>query len=399
MNPRFTLQAILGCLTATLLVGIFTLTVIALRSRLTGEIRQTIINRDTATLLPVALRQLAQRESDPEKSGPLLAAVLESAQQENILAVAVYDAEGKTLHFAPDSLLFPELPINDYLRLLRFASISRYHPEFLLSRYFSGTGNAKFRPTTPVLEVMLPLQGRVKERILGFAHYYIDARALASELAITERRINRQTSATLGIGGALIILVMAGAYFGLSRSHKIIALNNAQLLRTNFELTLSAKASALGQITSHLIHDLQGSVGSLRSVISNLKPDASTAADWATAASYIERMQTMIQEAVALLGDSASHTAYELTGYELAAIIRQRNEAAAAQKGVLFSVQGGFDHGIDSHRGGLLCLIANNLIQNALEATERGSSVIVHFHHQDGTAILRVIVSVRPGTA
>ena len=40
-------------------------------------------------------------------------------------------------------------------------------------------------------------------------------------------------------------------------------------MHANFELTLAAKASAIGQITSHLIHGLQGSVEGLRAIVAS----------------------------------------------------------------------------------------------------------------------------------
>ena len=130
-------------LTGALLVAIFATMVVRFRTRLRAEIRQTIINRDASVLLPVAQRQLAQRSAASTGPSDLLAAVLESAQQEDMLAVAIFDSKGHILRYAPDSLLFAELPLDDYLRLLKFEPISRFYPEFPLNRYFAGiTGTA-----------------------------------------------------------------------------------------------------------------------------------------------------------------------------------------------------------------------------------------------------------------
>jgi len=384
--PRLLLPVVL---TGALLLAIFATMVVRFRTQLREEIRQTIIGRDAAALRPVALRQLARQPA--AQPADLLAAVLESAQQENMLAVAVFDADGRTLRFAPASLLFAELPLDDYLRLLTGEPISRYHADFPLDRYFSGARHAA-GTATPVLEVLLPLHGSDSARILGFAQYYIDARPLAVELAAIDGRVNRQTLATLAIGAALIAAVFAAAYGALRRAQRIIAERNERLVRAHFELSLAAKASALGQIASHLVHGLQGSVAGLRAVVADREAGrASAAEDWKTAADYTERMQAMIQETVALLGDAATSTAYELTGHELAAIVRQRNAPAAKAKGVALTVTGGFDHGLDSHRGGLLCLIASNLVQNAIEATPPLRTVAVIF--RNGGAHVTMLVS------
>jgi signal transduction histidine kinase len=384
----------LAILTGALLVAIFATMVVRFRTTLRGEIRQTIINRDATVLLPVAQRQLDQRSAASTEPTDLLAAVLESAQQEDMLAVVIFDEKGHVLRYAPDSLIFAELPLDDYFRLLKFEPISRFYPAFPLARYFSGVAGPGAQRPTPVLEVLLPLHGRDPDKIVGFAQYYIDARSLAGELALIDQRVNRQTAATLGIGAALIAFVVAAAYLGLRAAQRVILERTERLVRANLELTLAAKASALGQVTSNLVHGLQGSVASLRGLVA-ARDTGTAAADWLTVGEYAERMQEMIQDAVGLLGDSDSNTSFELTGHELAAIVLQRNSAAATQKGVELKVSGGFEHSLDSHRGGLLCLITSNLVQNAIEATSSGHSVAVVF--QNGGASATVSVSDEGG--
>jgi signal transduction histidine kinase len=385
MLSRVQKPFIILILTGVLLVGIYVTMVLRLRTELRDEIRQTIIDRDASVLRPVALRQLAQRESTVRTAGDeLLSAVLESVQQENMLAIAVFDPQAEPLQSAPGSLLFAELPLDDYVRLLGTESISRYHPNFPLSRYFAGMAATQ---TAPVLEVWITLHGRDPKNILGFAQYYIDARALAKELALTDERINRQTFATLGVGAALLVAVLIVVFLRLRKAGRLVAQRNEQLVRKNFELTLAVKASALGQITSHLIHGLQGPVAGLSAMVASR---GSGAADWESAADYTERMQMMIHEAVSLLGDSSAQTAYELTGYDLAEMVRKRNAANADQKGVRLTVSGGFDPAIDNHRGSLLCLIVSNLVENAVEATPGGQQVTVIFRCDGQTAMVIV---------
>jgi signal transduction histidine kinase len=378
MSSRFSRLAAVTAAVGVLLVAIFAVTVIYLSVELRGAIHQKIIERDAAVLMPVALQQLSEKEaaSVERPAGPedLLGAVLKSAQQDGMLAVAVFNADGSTLRAVPASLLFVELPVDDYQRLLRLEPISRYHAAFPLDRYFSGVSAA--HRTAPVLEILLPLHGRDPSSIVGFAQYYVDARPLAGELTTIDGRINRQIATTLSIGSALIALTLTVGYFGLARAQRQIAERNARLTRANFELSLAAKTSAIGQITSHLIHGLQGPVAGLRAVMAEHGHEAGIAA-WESAATYTERMRAMIDETIALLGDANAHAVYELSGRELAETIRKRNAPAAAEKGVLLEVNEGFDSPLDSHRGSLLCLIATNLIQNGIGATSRGDRVSV----------------------
>jgi signal transduction histidine kinase len=91
----------------------------------------------------------------------------------------------------------------------------------------------------------------------------------------------------------------------------------------------------------------------------------------------------MIQETVSMLGERSSETAYELSGHDLVAALRERHQPAAAAGDVTLVVGGGFAPCIDSNRGNLLCLIAGNLIENAIQASPRGGTVRVNLDQVD----------------
>ena len=397
MSPNRSRLALTLLGTGLLLLAIFAVLVIRSRNELGREIRQKIIERDATVLYSMAHAQLREAETNQPAlaSNPLLAAVLKTVQREgvvplqagadDIIAVTIFNLEGDTLQAVPESLLLAELPPGDYPRLLGNESISRYHPDFPLDRYFSGIGGAPTQRRLPVLEVLLPLHSRDSAWALGFVQYYIDARHLSEELALIDQRVTRQTWQTLGIGGVLIALVLTVGYGGLSRAQRIIAERNERLTRANFELSLAAKTSALGLITSHLIHGLQGPVAGLRAVMAErgTRP-GNTVADWESAASYTNRLQTMIAEIVGLLGDARGQATCDVSGRELATTIRDRNSDAATAKGVMLIVSPGFNECIDSHRAGLLCLIATNLVQNAIEATDAGRRVNVWLARMPG---------------
>lgn len=373
--------AAVAFLAGGLLVAVFAILLLHYRRDLTEEIHRKIIERDAAVLHPVALLQLSDLQardfpdSTPSQNDTVLA-VLKSAQQSGMLGVAVFDANGTPLHTVPATMPFVDLSPHDYLELTRLKPISRYHPEFALGTIFAGAPAANGQ--APVLEVLLPLpEPGAQSSLAGVAQYFIDARALALELAEIDRRIEGQTLATLGAGAALIFAVVGAAYWALGRAQRIIAERNERLIRANLELSLAAKASVLGQITSHLLHGLQGPVAGLRTVLAT-RGTGESAEDWQTAAGYTERLQAMIQETVTLLGERSSETAYELSGHDLAAALRERHRPAAMSRGVDLAVAGGFPGCIDSNRGNLLCLIAGNLIENAIQASPAGASVRVN---------------------
>jgi len=221
---------------------------------------------------------------------------------------------------------------------------------------------------------------------IGFARYFIDARPLARELEAIDSHLASQTLGTLAFGGGAVVLVALAAGFGLERAQRATARSNDRLDRAHFELALSAKASVLGQITSHLIHGLQGPVAGLRAAVASQGEG-----DWESAANYTELMQGMIEETVALLRDIGSKASYEMGASELTSSIRERNRSAAIQRGVTLDVTSHFAGILDGYRGGLLCLVASNLVQNAIAASPPGRLVEVTLEKAGNSLVLQVV--------
>ncbi len=374
--PRLAL--LLG-LVGLLLLGVFMAVVLWSRGQLRNEIHRRIVERDAAVLYSVAMQQLADSERTPQgqrTAEELLSAVLRSSEMKDyVFAVTVFDVEGRVLRSLPATLLFAEMPPRDYPRLLGMERISRYHEKFPLARYFSGVPGDAAQQTAPVLEILLPLPGQNTRGLLGFAQYFIDARPIARELTVIDEQIQQQTLTTLTVGGVFLVAILLGAYYALERAQRTVAERNARLARANFELALAAKVSALGQITSHLMHGLQGSVAGLRTLVAGRSLGELREEDLRSAEAYTERLQGMIAEALQMLSDTNSPLSYELSSVEIAAIIRTRNASDAERKGLQLSIECSPGLELDNHRGSLICLIASNLIQNAIQSTPAGRRV------------------------
>ena len=396
-RPRFPFTLALATLGAGgLLLGILIALVLPSRTASRGLIEETVKNRDADILYPEALEQLAETKATaggrPLSAQELLVPVLTSVKltnggEDGIVAVAIFNADGSLIQSLPETAVLAELPSDYFAEMIaEERPISHYDPDFPLDQYFARGGQRR----VPVLEVLLPLKASGDPALVGFVQYFISAQGLANDLAAIDGRFNRETTLTLAIGGAAIAVVLVSFYLGFLRHQRLMAERNNRLTRANFDLTLAAKASALGQITSHLIHGLQGPIAGLSAVVTERDTGAAGASDWRSAATYTARLQAMIQETVALLGDESAHVAYQLSGRELAETIQRRNSQAAADKGVVLSVTGGFKSGVDSHRGGLLCLIAANLVQNAIAATPSGGRVDVVLRHENDAITLSV---------
>lgn len=387
---------LLALLAAGLLVGIFAALLLPFRRELRTEVHRRIVERDAAVLHPVALNQLSEAiatQNDLTTREALLA-VLGSARQNGMLGVAVYDAEGTLLRSVPAARSFIDLPLEDFLELSQHRRLSRYHPDFPLQPVVGADDS--LGESSPVLEVLLPLNLPGRSELAGVAQYWLDARALARELREIDEQIAEQTTLTLAGGAALIAMVVFASYRGLIRAQRLIAERNERLVRANLELALAAKASVLGQITSHLLHGLQGPVAGLRAVIAS-RSGSDRSEDWQTASDYTSRLQKMIGETVTLLSERSAAAGYELNGRELAGLLRDRHAAAAAARGVVFTVTGGFPETIDSNRGNLFCLLAGNLIENAIDASPAGATVQVALELGEGDDVRLTVTDAGPG--
>lgn len=401
MKPRPTLSERAPATIALILGAIMSAVFAALLFRYDHELRETIrekmIQRDAAVLTGVAQQEIETRSSQPGGTDPerWLPALLPAAHRQGVLAMAIFDADGLLLEKIPTQQLLLDLPSDDFARLQTGRPVTRYLAGFALGALILGAPDEP----TPVLEIVVPLRGRgasdstPPNELIGFVRYHLDARDLAAELVGLEAGVRRQTVTTLIVGLTALGLIVAAAYVLLARAQRTILERTKKLQRANLELTLAAKTSALGQLTSHLIHGLQGSVAGLRTIMAQ---GASASPEWSAAAGYADRMQVMIEEIVGLLGDQAAETDYELTGRELADIIRRRNAPLADNKGVDLKVHEGFPENFDHHRGGLLCLIASNLVQNAIEACAPTNRVMVTLR-RDHDQIALVVADTGPG--
>ncbi|MEO6995389.1 MAG: sensor histidine kinase [Lacunisphaera sp.] len=366
-----TLPLALGVLCALVFAGL----VVLYGGELRADIRRKMIERDAAVLSPVAQQQIESTAS--------LAALLPDARRQGTLALAIFDEAGVTLETVPSNQPLAELPYDDLVQLQDGKPLTHFHSEFPLARLQAGVLAGR---TSPVLEIILPLYRRPdsggNRSLLGFVRYYLDARPLATELAALDENVARKTRFTLFLGVALIGLIVLAAHLILRRSQRTIAERTTRLQQANFELTLAVKASALGQITSHLIHGLKGSVSGLHAVVGS--------GDQVATAGYAERFESLIQEASDLLSDQSAQANYELTGAELAELIRRRNESVAAKHHVGLHVSSNLSHSLDSHCGGLLCLIINNLVHNAVLASPPGRAVRVELTADSDTVVATV---------
>jgi signal transduction histidine kinase len=155
----------------------------------------------------------------------------------------------------------------------------------------------------------------------------------------------------------------------------------------NQELALAAKTSAVGAVTSHLIHGLKSPLSGLQSFVTSVSAtqDDRLAADWQQAIASTRRMQSLINQVVSVLHEEEAGRQYEITLAELAAIVSDRVLPLTRERGVQFQTRLEGEAGLPNRTANLLALILVNLSQNALEATPSGKTVTLALRHSAGT--------------
>jgi signal transduction histidine kinase len=382
-----------------LTVSIFGLTVLLLTLGPRTTIREQIIARDRDVLQAATLMQQGTDEladpgtADGADEDPLdqLALVLETSKLKGVLAIRLFDNQGQQVASVPPGLRQTSLQGPDYELLRRFQPVSRYEPRADLAAVFEGESSAA-KQLAPLLNVYVPVQRQKPKQLLAIAEFVMDGRAVADQFAALDRYLLQHGLLFFIFGSVIISAALAWAFKRLQRANEELGLRTTDLLRANHELTLSAKTSALGAVTAHLIHGLKNPLFGLQAFVSNARnagdpPDESI---WQAAAQTTQRMQEMISDIVRILQEQEAVGAYEVTFQELAEIVISKSSASASEAGVLLESVTEAQGTLSNYTANLIILILHNLLQNAVQASRRGAHVNLRVSEEAANVVCAV---------
>jgi signal transduction histidine kinase len=388
-----------------LTVLIFGLTVCLLTRGPRAAIREQIIARDRDVLQAATLMQQGTEElSDPGMveagdEDPLdqLALVLETSKLKGVLAIRLFDNQGQQVASVPPGLSEITLRGPDYELLRKFQPVSRYEPRADLAAVFEDESSAG-KQLAPLLNVYFPVQRQKPKQLLAIAEFVMDGRSVADQFAALDRYLLEHGLLFFIFGSVIISAALAWAFKRLQRANEELARRTTDLLRANHELTLSAKTSALGAVTAHLIHGLKNPLFGLQSFVSNARnagdpPDESI---WREAAQTTQRMQEMIGDIVRILQEQEAVGAYEVSFQELTEIVISKTSASAKEAGVLLESVTEAPGTLSNYTANLIILILHNLLQNAVQASRRGGRVSLQIR-EEGGAVECAVTDEGPG--
>ncbi|MCL5096092.1 MAG: ATP-binding protein [Candidatus Omnitrophica bacterium] len=378
-----------------LVLAIFALAIVLVSAQLRQSIREQIVSRDGTVLQALSvMQQYAAEASDTlgsliEDPMDQLSIILETSRLKDVLAVRLFDSHGRFITAFPPDVREAQMEAKDLARLQGLQPVSHFIAKADLSDYIQLPSEPEGHKTAPLLEAFIPIQPKKQPRLVGIAQFILDGRGVADEFGNVDGYLFRHGVLVFIAGSAVIVLALGWAFRRLDRMNCLLSERTASLLRANQELSLSAKISAIGAVTAHLIHGLKNPLSGLQSFMANCNslPGNDSAVDWKEATATAQRMRTIIDEVARVLRDEQGATGYEVTWAELAELLEARVTLAARQAGIQLDVIRSVDDRLTNREANLILLVLENLVRNALQATPKGKAVQLNlFRNEHGIA-------------
>ena len=358
-----------------LTVAVFAAVLAFVTLQLRGGLREQILSGKAETLAAVASMQLANGAEAlaevglTEAPGELLAAVLKASKYRGVLAIRVFDA-GRRFSGALPLELSDEPPSAEEWTTRPFA---RMRAREKLQTLSGAPAPADALATDePLIEAWVPLRRSEGAPLAGVAQFWIVGDELAAEFTSLDRRLALQAGIAWLAGAVVIVLVLGWAFRRLAAANHILEARTEDLQRANRELVLTAKTSALGTVTAHLIHEIKNPLAGLEVFMaSQAEPGGreESGRELAAATELTRRLRTMINDVVGVLRDEQHGAHFDLTCTELAQVTFERVRPEANLAGVRLVADIVAEASLPGRRANLTGLVLRNLIQNAVEAS------------------------------
>ncbi len=371
-----------GFVLATALV-VLALVIFAAWFAARAQLRRQIADRDAAMLHAVTLMEqldASGRDSSLEVSDLEIGfdAAIRASRLKGVLGIRLFDTNGTFIDSFPATIEPRSLSFDALRGVSKSRPHSRFYRRMSLSDVFiylpQWSTNEIER--VPILEATVPVHRQEGGPVAGATQFVIEGESIAAEYARLDRLLGAQALLAFFVGGGLLAALLHMAFRQVQRLHRRLASRNRRLQQATDELSLTARASALGAISAHLMHGLKNPLASLSEfVAARGGPRTETDEDWQDALTATRRMQALVNETMDVLASTKGGAAYEMTVRELAEQAVQRVRPLAREQGIHIEVAGLDTTPVSSQTASLAALILVNLLENAVQATPAGGRV------------------------
>ncbi len=345
------------------------------------RIRAQIAQRDGLILDSVAAMQHLDDRTSGETLAPLddpgeqFELALKISRLKNVLGVRLFSVDGKFVNAFPFYIAEATLPEQDLARLRTLKPVSHFNTQARLAEQVLPAETNS--PPVPLLSVNIPLRSEDQQRLVGVVQFLMDGTSIAQQYAALDRSLWQEAALAFLGGGGILAAGLALAFRRVQLANRLLADRTDNLLQANRELALAAKTSAVGAVTSHLIHGLKNPLSGLQTFVrSRSTGDGDEGnTDWQLAVATTERMQDLINQVVRVLQAQPGVADYEITLAELEKMLTDKTRPAAEAAGVRLESAVSAEGALSNREADLVLLILQNLMQNAIEATPRGKKV------------------------
>ena len=373
-RTRWVAVLVIG-LALTVLGGTLAWSALDLRSR----IRAQIVQRDGEILDAVTVLQHQNDQVAGETLAPLsdpgeqFNLALKISKLRNVLGVRLFSAEGKFVNAFPEYITETALPAADLSPLQKFQPVSHFSAEARMQE--QDLLIETDATTAPLLFVNVPLRTEDQKYFAGAIQFLVDGSSIARQYAALDRNLALRFSLAFAAGAIVLAGGLGWAMRRVQKANQLLAERTRNLLEANRELALSARVSAVGAVTAHLIHGLKNPLSGLASFVSSQRTGNNDGSDWQTAVTTTQRMQEMINRVVRVLQEQQSGVEYKISVGELVGMLEQKAQPVAAAANVRFETSCSTDEDLSNHEADLILLVLENLVQNGIEATPAGKAV------------------------
>jgi signal transduction histidine kinase len=383
LRSRWLPRAGIGA-TLLILAGVITLGAWQFRQKTRGQ----IIGRDAGILHGVAQMVALTHAKDGELGGELeqlpdqLAVALQLSelnQLNGVIATRLFDTNGQFRAALPANVAPAVLNEGELKQLRLLKPVSRFRARAELRELFlpETTALTESSRTAPLLELLIPLSRHQRPELAGVIAFSMDGHSIAAEFADLDRNLLVEAATVFVAGGGIILAALAWAFRRLQRTTQLLVERTGRLVRANQQLALSAKTSAVGAITAHLVHGLSSPLSGLQDFVASRAKEEQPEPEWRDVLSSTRQMQALIGEIVRVLGEEQGADRYELTLGELLELLAAKARTAAVTANVIFHTHLKAEGSLANRDANLVLLILDNLTRNAVQATPAGREVAV----------------------
>ena len=295
----------------------------------------------------------------------------------------LYTEDGNYIYSFPESIREGFLNSKQIINLKSLTPYSELYENVNIEDWILTPDFEKTDEDISILEITLPLSAANDKKLHGIVQLILDGENVRNNIYELNNRIKSQSLFIFFAGLALIIIVQIVSYRLLSLINKRLIKRTEALNNANQALALSDKVSAVGSISSHLVHGLRNPLSAVKAHLKKLPAETeSSEAILAT-----ERMGKMIEDVVMTLRENESEISYQISITELLYVLSDRLANIAEVNNVKLVFESNDNLELDNRKAGLILLIMENIICNAIEACKNNGEIFIISH---GAGVLRI---------